>query len=187
VKKCYIWEDCARCAVGYFARVNLYILRHGIAAERGTPGFKTDADRPLTPKGRRQLRQIAAAMQNLELHFDLIVSSPFLRARQTAEIVARTLKLKKRLASSDELTPDGDSKALIRQLNEPGPAPDNVLLVGHEPNLSRLVALLISGEPATTIDLKKGGLCRLETDALRAGRCAALSWLLTPKQMKMMV
>jgi len=154
--------------------------------EHGTPGFKTDADRMLTPKGRRQLRQIAAAMQNLDLSFNLILSSPFLRARQTAEIVAESLKLKKLLAFSDELTPDGDPKALIRQLHERKPAWKNVLLVGHEPYLSRLVALLISGEPATTIDLKKGGLCRLETDSLRFGRCATLTWLLTPKQMKWM-
>jgi phosphohistidine phosphatase len=157
-----------------------------MAVERGTPGFKTDADRPLTPKGRRQLRQIAAAMQSLDLRFNLILSSPYLRARQTAEIVAQSLKLKKCLAFSDELTPDGDPKTLIRQLHELEPAQKNVLLVGHEPHLSRLVALLISGEPATTIDLKKGGLCRLEMDSLRPGRCATLTWLLTPKQMKLM-
>ena len=77
--------------------------------------------------------------------FSLILSSPFLRARQTAEIVAKSLKLKKRLAFSDALTPDGDPKTLIRQLNELKPAPENILLVGHEPYLSRLVALLISG------------------------------------------
>ena len=155
--------------------------------ERGTPGFKTDADRPLTPKGRRQLRQIAAAMQKLDLRFNLILSSPYLRARQTAEIVAQSLKLKKRLAFSDELTPDGDPKALIRQLNELKPARKNIMLVGHEPRLRRLIALLISGEPATAIDLKKGGLCRLEMDSLCFGRCATLTWLLTPKQMKLMV
>ena len=167
--------------------MNLYILRHGIAVERGTPGFKTDADRPLTPKGRRQLRQIANAMENMELHFDLILSSPFLRARQTAEIVAKVLKLKRRLAFSDELTPDGDQKALVRQLNELKPASESVLLVGHEPYLSRFIAQLISGGPGTAIDLKKGGLCKLETDSLRFGRCATLTWLLTPKQMKLTV
>jgi phosphohistidine phosphatase len=167
--------------------VNLYILRHGIAVERGEPGFKTDADRPLTPKGKRQLRQIAGAMKNLDLRFNLILSSPFLRARQTAEIVAQWLRLKERLAFSDELTPDGNPKALIRQLHDLGPAPENVLLVGHEPYLSQLAALLISGETATNIELKKGGLCKLETGALRFGRCATLQWLLAPKQMKLMV
>jgi phosphohistidine phosphatase len=166
--------------------MNLYILRHGIAAEPGAPGFKTDADRPLISKGRRQLGPIAAAMQRLGLDFDLVLASPFLRARQTAEIVAGSLKLKKRLAFSDALTPDGDPKVLIRQLNELKPAPENVLLVGHEPYLSRLVALLISGGETAGIELKKGGLCKLETAALRLGRCATLTWLLTPKQMKWM-
>ena len=166
--------------------MNLYILRHGIAVERGEAGFKTDADRPLLPKGRRQLRQIASAMQNMGLDFDLVLSSPFLRARQTAEIVAPSFKAKKRLAFSDELTPDGDPKVLIRQLNDLAPAPENVLLVGHEPYLSRLVGLLISGGETAGLELKKGGLCKLEAEALRSGRCAMLTWLLTPKQMKLM-
>jgi phosphohistidine phosphatase len=166
--------------------MNLYILRHGIAVERGASGFKTDADRPLTPKGRRQLRQAADAMKNLDLRFDLIVSSPFVRARQTAEIVAKSLKLKKCLAFSDELTPDGDPKALVRELNELKPASENVLLVGHEPHLSRFIARLISGGENVEIDFKKGGLCKLGTDLLRCGRCATLAWLLTPRQMKLM-
>ena len=167
--------------------MNLYVLRHGIAVERGAPGFKTDADRPLTPKGRRQLRQMTAAMQSMGLHFSLILSSPFLRAWQTAEIVARSLKLKKCLAFSDALAPDADAKALIRQLHELKPAPENILLVGHEPYLSRLVALLISGGEMANVELKKGSLCKLETGSLRFGRCAILAWLLTPKQMKWMV
>ena len=187
VKKCYICEGCARRREGYFAGVNLYILRHGIAVDRGTLGFKTDADRPLTPKGKRQLRQIAEAMENMDVQFSLILSSPFVRARQTAEIVAKTLKLKKRLAFSDELTPAGDPKILIRQLNELKPASENVLLVGHEPYLSRFISQLISGDPDMGIDFKKGGLCKLETGMLRFGRCATLAWLLTPRQMKLMV
>ena len=68
--------------------MNLYILRHGIAAERGTPGYANDADRPLTPEGERKLQLVAAAIKALELGFDLILSSPYLRARQTAEVVA---------------------------------------------------------------------------------------------------
>jgi phosphohistidine phosphatase len=166
--------------------MNLYILRHGIAVERGASGFKTDADRPLTPKGKRQLGQIAAAMKHMDLDFSLILSSPFLRARQTAEIVARLLKMKKRLAFSDELVPDGDPRMLIQQLNEIKPAPENILLVGHEPYLSHLAASLISGGDTAGMELKKGGLCKLEAEVLRFGRCATLAWLLTPKQMKLM-
>ena len=64
--------------------MNLYILRHGIAVERGTPGYAKDADRPLTLEGERKLQLIAQAMKALDLAFDLILSSPYLRARQTA-------------------------------------------------------------------------------------------------------
>jgi phosphohistidine phosphatase len=166
--------------------MNIFILRHGIAVERGTLGFDNDADRPLLPKGERRLRAAAAAMEKMELSFDLVLSSPFLRARQTAEIIARELKLKKRLQFSDVLTPDGSFKNLVRQLNELHPVPENVLLVGHEPYLSRLISLLISVDENTVLEIKKGGLCQLEADALRAGVCAKLIWLLTPAQMELM-
>ena len=116
----------------------------------------------------------------------MILSSPFARARQTAEIVADELKLKRRLKFSDELQPDGSAKKLFRQLHDLKPAPENILLVGHEPYLSRLISLLVSGDENTAIDFKKGGLCKLEAEKLRAGKCAALAWLLTPKQMKLM-
>jgi len=166
--------------------MNLYILRHGIAVEPGTPGFEKDSERPLTPEGKSRLRQIAAAMKKMDLRFDLILSSPFLRARQTAEIIAESLKLKKQPGFSDALTPDGNPKALVRQLNELKPVPENVLLVGHEPYLSRLLALLTTGETGMAIDLKKGGLVKLEAESLRLGRCATLVWLLTPRQMELM-
>jgi phosphohistidine phosphatase len=166
--------------------VNIYILRHGLAVERGTPGFANDSERPLTPKGKRQLRKIAAAMKIMDLRFDLILSSPFLRAKKTAEIAADILKLKKQLKFSDALTPKGDAKILIRQLNELKPALKNILLAGHEPYLSRLISLLVTGDTQLQMDFKKGGLCKLEIEKLRFGRCAILVWLLTPKQMKLM-
>jgi phosphohistidine phosphatase len=167
--------------------VNIYILRHGIAVERGARRFENDSERPLTSKGKRQLHQSAGAMRKMKLDFGLILSSPFLRARQTAEIVAGGLKLKKRLKFSDELQPDGSVKKLIRQLNELKPAPENILLVGHEPYLSRLIALLATGDMVAAIDLKKGGLCKLETEELEYGHCATLKWLLPPGQMELMV
>jgi phosphohistidine phosphatase len=166
--------------------VNLYLLRHGIAVDPGTPGYENDSERPLIPKGERRLREAAAAMKKLELSFDLILSSPFTRAKQTAEIVAEELKLKKRLEFSDELAPGGSSKALIQKLNELKPAPENILLVGHEPGLSRLISLLVSGGTDAAIEMKKGGLCKLEASELQHGHCAKLAWLLTPAQLELM-
>jgi len=166
--------------------MNLFILRHGVAVEPGSPGFENDADRPLIPKGERRLRAAAAAMKKMELSFDLILSSPLVRARQTADIVAGELKLKKQLQFSDALAPGGGMKNLARQLDERKPAPENVLLVGHEPGLSRLISLLVAGDDSAAVEMKKGGLCKLEADRLHAGRCATLIWLLTPSQMELM-
>ena len=166
--------------------MNLYILRHGIAVEPGTPGYEHDSERPLISKGERRLRSAAAAMEKMELSFDLILSSPFVRARQTAEIVAGELKLKKRIEIFDGLVPGGNPKALIHALNELKPAPENVLLVGHEPYLSRLISLLVSGHADAAIEMKKGGLCKLEIGELCHGQCARLAWLLTPSQMELM-
>jgi phosphohistidine phosphatase len=166
--------------------MKIHILRHGIAVEPSAPGYGNDAERPLIPKGKHQLRQTAAAMKKMGLHFDLILSSPYLRAKQTAEIVAESLKSKKQLKISDALAPDGSPKTLIRQLNELKPAPENVLLVGHEPYLGCLVSLLTTGRVDLMMDFKKGGLCKLEAGKLSYDRCAALVWLLTPKQTKLM-
>ena len=167
--------------------MNLYLLRHGIAADAGAGGCGNDSERPLIPKGERRLRAAAAAMKKLELSFDLILSSPFLRARQTAEIVAGEMKLKKRLEFSDELVPGGNFKTLMQALGELKPAPENVLLVGHEPHLSRLISLLVAGgADAAAVEMKKGGLCKLEVGELNHGRCAQLAWLLTPAQMELM-
>jgi phosphohistidine phosphatase len=167
--------------------MELFLLRHGPAVERGTRGFEDDASRPLTARGRRQMRKIAAAMKKIEADFDLILSSPVLRAKQTAEIVANGLKLQKRLKFSNALAPGGTAAVLMRQLEREKPAPKRMLLVGHEPDLSRLVSLLVAGGPQLQIDFKKGGLCKLEAGKLRAGKCATLACLLTPKQMKLMV
>lgn len=165
--------------------MEIYLLRHGIAVERGTRGFEDDFSRPLTPKGRRQLRKTAAAVKKLASKFDLILSSPFVRAKQTAEIVAGELKCRKRLRFTNALAPGGAMSILVRQLTREKEPPGKVLLVGHEPDMSRLISLLATGGPLLQMDLKKGGLCKLEVEALRDSRCATLVWLLTPKQMKM--
>ena len=165
---------------------NLFILRHGIAVDHGTPGYASDDDRPLTPKGKRQMHKITGAMRAMKLRFDLILSNPLVRARQTAEIVAADLKIKKRLNFADELKPGGDVQALVKKINTWESQPESVVLVGHEPCLSELISLLVTGRTAANLQLKKAGLAKLETDDLRASQSATLAWLLTPAQMKLL-
>jgi phosphohistidine phosphatase len=163
--------------------MELFILRHGIATERGKEFRGSDAQRPLTSKGRQKMRRIAKAMRALELSFDLILSSPLLRARQTADIVAEELKLVEQRKFSSHLAPEGDPRDLIRDLKRLHRGSKKVLLVGHEPYLSNLLGALLAGQPIIDINLKKGGLCLLRIDSLQNGRCATLEWLMTPRQM----
>src|SRR5262249_25225750 len=160
--------------------MELYVLRHGIAVERGTPGYKKDSERPLTKEGEEKMYQIAAAMLAMGLKFDVILSSPYVRARQTALIVADEFDEEVKLTES--LVPGANPLELVRELN--GEAYERVLLVGHEPDLSGLVSVLSTGENGAAIELKKGGLCKLTTEKLAFGKCAILNWLLTPKQLR---
>ena len=166
--------------------MNLCLLRHGVAVECDEFDYASDAARPLTLKGKKQLRTVVAALRAMGLGFDVILSSPLVRARQTAEIIATELKLQKRLVFADELKPGGDAKKLVQKIAGPEKVPENVLFVGHEPDLSELISLLVTGKPGGGFALKKGGLAKLEIEKLRAGKCASLAWLLTPAQMKLM-
>ncbi|HEY4414064.1 MAG TPA: phosphohistidine phosphatase SixA [Verrucomicrobiae bacterium] len=164
--------------------MEIYLLRHGLAAERDAFEFKDDSQRPLTARGKKQLRNVSATLRKLKLDFDLILSSPFKRTRETAMIVANDLKLARRLEFSETLTPEKDVRLLIQRLQKTKPAPKQILVVGHEPFLGQLISLLTTGDLALQIDFKKGGLAKLESKKLTGGRCATLTWLLTPKQMK---
>jgi phosphohistidine phosphatase len=164
--------------------MRLYLLRHGIAAQRGTRQYASDADRPLTAKGRRKLRRAAAAMRAMDLSFDVILSSPLVRARQTAELIVEALHCRHKLELTELLAPGASAAVLVRRLNQL--KPQSALLVGHEPDLSALASRLLIGGDGLAITFKKGGLCRLSTERLRAGRCASLDWLVTPAQLESM-
>lgn len=165
---------------------SLYILRHGIAEPPPVTGRTKDRDRALTAEGRQKVRRVARALVKLDVGIDLIVSSPYVRARQTAELVAEVLRLRSKVQLCEHLAPGAKPKDLIAYLKALDPAPDSVLLVGHEPDLSRLIALLLCGSPTLSLSLKKAGLCKLTLMGLTAGRCGTLEWLLTPKQMSLM-
>ncbi len=166
--------------------MEIYLLRHGQAVELETANVKTDFDRSLTPKGKRVIKNVARAMRLMEVAIGLVLSSPLVRAKQTASIVARTLKLQDRVMLADELVVGASQKKLINRLRRIDPPPEAVLLVGHEPYLSRLVSVLVTGRADAAISIKKGSLCKLSVDRLRFGRCARLDWLLTPAQMALM-
>jgi phosphohistidine phosphatase len=164
-------------------KMELYVLRHAIAVERGTPGFVDDSQRPLTDKGAQKMQRVAKGMLALELSFDIILSSPFIRAKQTAEIVADVFRAQKKLEFTPHLEVGGEPKKLIDLINEKHGSDSSILLVGHEPYLSGFISMMIAGTDVLSITMKKGGLCKLSASELRYGKCATLEWLLTPGQM----
>jgi phosphohistidine phosphatase len=162
-------------------RMKLYILRHGDAVEHGDTRYK-ETERPLTPKGVQRTKLLAHALRQMEISFDVVLSSPLQRARQTAELIARGLKQQeKQLELTDHLAPSGSMEELVHELNAIRPLPQSVLLVGHEPYLGGFISLLCTGGPGLSLVLKKGALCRLELDLPSCSKCAALDWLLQPR------
>jgi phosphohistidine phosphatase len=166
--------------------MNLYFMRHGIAADRADGGAGSgDRERPLTPKGVKRMHRAANGLVTLSLSFDRILTSPLERARQTANIVAQTLHLEKQLAEIEQLCPDQLVKDLISGLVAYSGA-KNILLVGHEPLLSSTVSYLLSGKAGAEIQFKKGGLCCLLVDGMPPQKSAVLHWALTPKQLRLL-
>ena len=161
----------------------LLILRHGIAVIRGNASYPLDSDRPLTAKGVKRMRRIAKGMRRMKVGFDLLLTSPYRRALETAFIVGREYGAGESIQTSQALRPEVLPEEVIRSLQEKYSPCRRLLLVGHEPQLSALISTLTSGSASARPLLKKGGLCRLEVEKLQMGKCATLLWLLTPRQL----
>jgi len=164
--------------------MELYFLRHGLAGQHGDPKYKDDSLRPLTGQGREKILRAAQGMQALSLKFDAILSSPYLRAIQTAEIVAEIYKLKnKTIHRTDNLLPPAPIEKLLKEVCSDFPRSKNILLVGHEPHLTEMVSALLRCDQPLDIDFKKGGLCCLSVPKPLGHSGAIFNWLLTPTQL----
>jgi len=163
--------------------VELYILRHGEAGKR-IPSGSRDSERPLTVAGQEEVADIAKALSKLNVRFDFVATSPLKRARQTAETVARVLKVKKGTVEEwSELKPEGRRLELYRRLSQFKPE-SSVLVVGHEPYLSTMVSEIMFDGGTGRIVLKKAGLAKITVTAFQPKVRGELRWLLTPKHLK---
>ncbi len=162
--------------------MDLYIVRHAIAVAEGTPGYQDDSQRPLTDDGRKKMKKIVKGLRRLDVELDKILTSPYVRARDTAQILADGFKMKDKIVFSDNLIPPGNFDRLIDEVLEKYDV-GSLALVGHEPMLSSFISFLMTGKPEAAITLKKGGVCLLTADDFRRARRAALQWLLTPEIM----
>lgn len=163
------------------AAYELYIMRHGIATERGH-GTAGDFKRKLTADGRAKVEKIATGLKRLEVEFDWIVTSPLVRALETAQIVLDAYEGNVPMDVHDGLRPGEPSDQLINFLSQQKKR-RHILLVGHEPDLSSFAArLLRTGE--SNLVLKKGGCCLIELDEISVQSQGRLIWWLTPRVLK---
>lgn len=166
--------------------MQLYFLRHGIAVEHGTPGYEDNDDaRPLTDKGIRVTQQVAQALKTL-VKPDVILTSPLPRAKQTADMVGETLKV--RVVVTDHLGLNFSIHRLAEALKLGMAATDSpqlaqVILVGHEPSMSSTIAALVGSD--LQLVLKKTGLARVDVEAVSLSG-GQLRWLLTPGHLRQM-
>jgi phosphohistidine phosphatase len=163
--------------------MELYILRHGEAGKRILGGSE-DSERPLTVAGLEEVEEVARALAKLNVMFDFVATSPLKRARQTADAVAKILKVKKGSVEDwGELKPEGRRAELYRKLSQFKPG-STVLVVGHEPYLSIMISEIAFGGGAGSIVLKKAGLAKLTVVSFQPRIKGELRWLLTPKHLK---
>lgn len=160
----------------------LYIVRHAIAVPRD-PGGSPDAGRPLTPKGIRRMRKAAAGMRDLGVAPALVLSSPWVRARQTAEILVEELDPRAELEEMEALAPPVDRHLVYERLRNAGPA-EAVMLVGHQPSLGEIAGELACGSAGCFLALKKGALCVIELARLSPAPGGRLAGLLQPSVLR---
>ncbi len=157
----------------------LYVMRHGIAVPSGTPGIEDD-ERPLTREGEKKVKEIGQGLKALGLDLDRIISSPLPRALKTAEILADVLQARKLLETDDILRPGRSAESIREWIT--GHAANHLMIVGHNPTLSDLVALLVTGRTSASIsDLRKGGIAAFET---ASDGSLQLEWLARPKLLR---
>ncbi|MEX1129009.1 MAG: phosphohistidine phosphatase SixA [Vicinamibacterales bacterium] len=162
------------------ATLELYLIRHGLAADRGEE-YPDDSKRPLTSDGIAALKKEARGLANLDVTFDQIIASPLVRTKQTADVFAQVLPGKHPVVLSDSLAPAGTPSAVFQELAKHMRTP-RIALVGHEPNIGELAARLIGAR--APLAFKKGAICRIDFEVFPPKGTGQLRWFLTPRMLR---
>ena len=157
--------------------MEIYILRHGLAEE--AHGGMRDADRPLTPEGTKKLLPVLRRARAIDVQPPVILTSPYRRARETAQVAAEALRGEPKLVESRALIPDSSPEAVWDEIRD-HKSDKQIMVVGHEPLLSSVYAYLM-GAASAQIDVKKGSLGRIDVDRFTGQPRGILRWLIHPK------
>jgi phosphohistidine phosphatase len=164
--------------------MQLLVIRHAIAEDREdfAESGKPDSNRPLTAFGKRRMRRNARGLRRVAPTIDVLASSPYRRAIETARIVADEYEIKD-VEEIEAMTPERAPRDLVSWLSKNDPDA-TVAVVGHEPHLGLLVTWLLTGETTPRVVFKKGGACLLEIAGKPGAASATMQWLLTPAHLR---
>lgn len=158
----------------------LYVVRHAIAAERGAD-WPDDDKRPLTEKGIARFRDSLAGLTWLDVVLDEIFTSPLVRAKQTADLLAAEISGRPPVKLLAALAPGHAPEEVMTQLARVAKR-RRIALVGHEPGLGELASHLLGAK--RPLPFRKGGVCRIDLQGLTGNRPGSLTWFVTPKMLR---
>jgi phosphohistidine phosphatase len=162
------------------AAYHLYLIRHGVAEERGE-SWPDDTKRPLTVKGADRLRKSVRGVAHLGVSLDVVLTSPLVRTRQTSDIVAAVFDPRPPVVVVEALAPGGSYPNLRAEIEKQSRRA-NIALVGHEPGIGEIAAQLAGLRQR--LEFKKGAICRIDIDGLAPQATGRLVWFLTPRIMR---
>ena len=166
--------------------MDLFLIRHAIAESLGKQDEFSDEKRVLTAEGRNRMREAINGLIKLGVEIDLILTSPFARAIETAEILAAAVGLaKKDIRQTANLAPGAAAESLFTEIKGHAGAVA-VALIGHQPDLGGLISRIIQGDGALSIQLKKGGVCCVNVTETVPSLRGDMMWMLTPKQLRLL-
>lgn len=158
--------------------MRLYLVRHGIATDRLGPGITRDADRPLTDEGRAEMKIVAKGLSKLKVKADVVLASPLVRARETAEFLVEEFGCEFKL--TDALAPPVTATNVFKSIGR-YPEANQVFLVGHEPDMGMLAAQLLWAGHEFELPFKKAAVCRIDVADMPPTSPGILKWYLPPK------
>jgi len=141
--------------------MQVILFRHGDALATGQEGIRTDEERPLSKKGKKQVRRSAMGLLRIGLSPDRILTSPLVRARETAALIAEVAQKEGNVEICSALAPGSSPQQLLSRLVELKHL-ECVVCVGHLPDLGFLISEFVLGSPRAELPLKKAGICQLE-------------------------
>ncbi|MEQ1870297.1 MAG: phosphohistidine phosphatase SixA [Vicinamibacterales bacterium] len=153
----------------------LYLIRHGRAEERGDR-WPDDSKRPLTDDGSERVLKAARGLERLGTTLDVVLTSPFVRTHQTAELTASAFDSRPPIVTLDSLTPNGSFQAFLEDLEKQARR-SKVAIVGHEPDLGEMAARLCGLRQP--LPFRKGAVCRIDVNTIPPSSAGTIRWFMT--------